>query len=98
MKRAKVTAFLVAAIFFATVSPAFSGEKGKAKNKENMANHGKRGREAGGLPYGLVRHTEKEGELPSGIQKKKDEGELPRGLETGGKRVKGASKVKNGLK
>jgi hypothetical protein len=72
--------------------------KGKAKGKDKLEARGKHGREAGELPYGLVRHTEK-GELPSGLQKNKDEdGQLTRGLSEGGKSSKSRSKVKKGLK
>ena len=38
-------------------------------------------------------YTERKGELPSGLQKKKDDGELTKGLEDGGKKLK-TSKTK----
>src|SRR5947199_8385161 len=58
---------------------------GKAKGKQKVETQGKRGREAGELPYGLEQYREKTGELPSGLQKKKDQvGELTRGTVEGG--------------
>ena len=80
-------------------SPAFSQGKGhgKAKGKEKVEAKENHGRNAGGLPFGLETYMEKkgEGELPSGLQKKKDEnGYLTRGLEEGGKTVKSTSRGK----
>lgn len=83
------------------VSPAHSQGKGngKAKGKQKVDTQGKRGREAGELPYGLEQYREKKGELPSGLQKKKDQDDqLPRGLEEGGKKVKSSSKGKKDSK
>ena len=83
------------------VSSAHSQGKGngKAKGKQKVDSQGKRGREAGELPYGLEQYTEKKGELPSGLQKKKDEdGQLTRGLEEGGKKAKSSSKAKKDSK
>lgn len=64
--------------------------KGKAKGKQELEDKGKHGRDAGELPFGLEQLSEKKGELPSGLQKKKYEGTLTRGLEKGGKRLKPA--------
>lgn len=98
----KLSVFMVICVLGLTASPAFSQGKGKAKakGKEKTETTGKHGREAGELPYGLERYTEKkEGELPSGLQKKKDEdGQLTRGLEKGGKNLTSTSKGKKGSK
>jgi len=51
----------------------FPEGKAKAKGKEKNERNGKHGCEAGELPYGLEGHVEKQGGLPSGLQKKKDE-------------------------
>jgi hypothetical protein len=94
----KLPVFVIICILGLTASSAFSQEKGKAKGKEKTEAKGKHGRQAGELPYGLERHTEK-GELPSGLQKKKDEeGQLTRGLEEGGKNSKAPSKAKKSSK
>ena len=72
---------------------------GKAKGKQKVETQGKRGREAGELPYGLEQYREKKGELPSGLQKKKDkDGQLTRGLEEGGKNLMSPSKRKTDSK
>jgi hypothetical protein len=95
--RKTLPVFMVVGALGLTASAAFSQEKGKAKAKgkqkvETKQNHG---REAGELPYGLIRHTEKKGGLPSGLQKKKDDdGQLTRGLEEGGKSLKSTSRGK----
>src|SRR5215470_6960910 len=76
----KLQVFVVICALGLTAS-AFSQEKGKAKakGKQKTETHGNHGREAGELPYGLERYTEKKGELPSGLEKKKDEeGQLTR--------------------
>jgi hypothetical protein len=97
---------MVICVLGLTASPAFSQGKGKAKakgkekteTKGKTEANGKHGREAGELPYGLERHTEK-GELPSGLQKKKEEdGQLTRGLEEGGKSLTSTGKGKKGSK
>ena len=91
-----LSALAIALSMSMAISPAYSQGKGKAKakGKEKTETRGKHGREAGELPYGLERYTEKkEGELPSGLQKKKDEdGQLTRGLEKGGKNLTSTSK------
>jgi len=47
----------------------------------------------------LEQYTEKKGELPSGLQKKKDQdGQLTHGLEEGGKKSKSSSKGKKDSK
>ena len=62
-------------------------ESRTSRLKRNM------GREAGELPHGLERFSEKRGNLPSGLQNKKDENEsVPRGLEQGGKKLTSNSK------
>jgi hypothetical protein len=98
----KLPVFVVICGLGLTASPAFSQGKGKAKAKGNqmieIETRGKHGREAGDLPFGLERYTEKKGELPSGLQKKKDEGQLTRGLEEGGKKFKSSNKGKMGTK
>jgi len=82
-------------------SPAYSQGKGhgKAKGKANVETNENHGRDAGGLPFGLETYMGKkgEGELPSGLQKKKDDsGSLTHGLEEGGKPLKSTSKGKKG--
>jgi hypothetical protein len=95
----KLPVFVVICALGLTSSPAFSKEKAKAKGNKKIETKGKHGREAGELPYGLERRTEKKGELPSGLQKKKDEeGQLTRGLEEGGKNLKSPSKGKKAPK
>lgn len=80
-------------------SPAYPQGKGnaKGKGKQNRETKGNHGRDAGGLPFGLERYMENkgEGELPSGLEKKKDEdGYLTHGLEEGGKRPRSTDKGK----
>ena len=98
----KMSVFVVICALGLTASYAFSQGKGKAKakSKEKTETYGKHGREAGEMPYGLERYMEnKEGELPSGLQKKKDEGgQLTRGLENGGKNLTSSSKGRKGSK
>ena len=58
------------------------GKPTKTTTKENS------GRQAGELPSGLQKDTEKKGQLPAGLQKMKDEdGQLTKGLENGGKKL-----------
>ena len=99
--RRKLPVFMAVRALGLTASPAFSQGKGKAKanGKEKTETKVKHGREAGELPFGLERYTEKKGGLPSGLQKKKDEdGQLTRGLEKGGKNLTSTSKGKKGSK
>jgi hypothetical protein len=80
-----------------TASPAFSKQDGKLKSKGSHKSDNKKnnGREAGELPSGIERYTEKKGTLPSGLQKKKDDdGTLTHGLDGGGKKVDSTSKGK----
>jgi hypothetical protein len=84
-----------------TASPTFSQEtiKGKAEGKQKVQIKQNHGREAGEMPYGLIRHTENKGGLPAGLQKKKAEnGQLPHGLEEGGKSLKSTGKGKRASK
>jgi hypothetical protein len=80
-----------------TASPAFSKQEGKLKSKGSDKSDTKQnnGREAGELPSGIQRHTEKKGTLPSGLQKKKDDGgRLTHGLNDGGKKLDSSIKGK----
>jgi hypothetical protein len=80
-----------------TASPAFSKEEGKLKAKGSRRSLSKTnsGREAGELPSGIERYSEKKGILPSGLQKKKDDdGTLTHGLDGGGKKSHSATKGK----
>ena len=73
-----------------TASPAFSKQEGKLKTKGSQKSGTKTnsGREAGELPSGIERYSEKKGSLPSGLQKKKDDdGTLTHGLDGGGKKL-----------
>jgi hypothetical protein len=71
------------------VTPSLAKQEGKAKGKSTEATAKENsGRQAGELPSGLQKHTEKKGKLPSGLQKMKDEdGHLTKGLENGGKKL-----------
>ena len=53
------------------VLPADSYGKGKAKAKPNLEAKEKYGREAGELPFGLEQFSQKNGTLPSRLQKRK---------------------------
>jgi hypothetical protein len=78
-----------------TASPAFSKQEGKLKSKGSQkSDTNNNGREAGELPSGIQRHTEKKGTLPSGLQKKKDDGRLTHGLNDGGKKLDSSIKGK----
>jgi hypothetical protein len=80
-----------------TPSPAFSKQDGKAKSKGSQKNDIKKnnGREAGELPSGIDRYSEKKDSLPSGLQKKKDDdGTFTHGLDGGGKKLDSATKGK----
>ena len=79
-----------------TASPAFSKQEGKlkAKGSQKSVTRANSGREAGELPSGIERYSEK-GTLPSGLQKKKDDdGTLTHGLDGGGKRLDSTTKGK----
>ena len=80
-----------------TASPAFSRQDGKVKSKGNQKSVTKTnsGRDAGELPSGIERYSEKTGSLPSGLQKKKDDdGTLTHGLDAGGKKLDPTTKGK----
>lgn len=78
-------------------SPAFSKQEAKLKSKSSQKSDSKKAesREAGELPSGLERYSERKGTLPSGLQKKKDvDGTLTPGLDEGGKKLNSTSKGK----
>jgi hypothetical protein len=80
-----------------TASPAFSKQEGKLKSKGSQKSVAKTnsGREAGELPSGIERYSEKKGSLPSGLQRKKDDdGTLTHGLNGGGKKLDSATRGK----
>jgi hypothetical protein len=80
-----------------TASPAFSKQEGKlkAKGSQKSATRTNSDREAGELPSGIERFSEKKGSLPSGLQKKKDDdGMLTHGLDGGGKKLDSTTKGK----
>src|SRR4030095_14075699 len=87
MKISKLTrsvpALIVIGALGLTASPALAKQEGKSKVKssEKTTTKENSGRQAGELPSGLQKYTEKKGQLPSGLQKKKDEtGQLTKGL------------------
>jgi len=97
----KLSAVAIAFSMGVAISPAYSqGQgKGKGKIKQNLETKVKHGREAGELPFGIERYSEKKGGLPSGLEKKETEdGSLTRGLEEGGKRLESKGKAKKGSK
>jgi hypothetical protein len=80
-----------------TASSAFSKQEGKLKTKgsQKSVTRTNNGREAGELPSGIERYSEKKGTLPSGLQKKKDDdGTLTHGLNGGGKKLYSTTKGK----
>jgi hypothetical protein len=80
-----------------TISSVYAQEKGKgkAKGKQDDETKGKHGRAAGDIPFDLEQFCEKNEQLPSGLQKRKDtEGLLTRGLEEDGKRLTSTGKGK----
>jgi len=83
-----IPAFVVTFALGVTAYPATAKQphKSKVKSTETKATKDNSGREAGALPSGLQKYTERKGELPSGLQKKKEE--LTKGLQDGGKKVK----------
>jgi hypothetical protein len=77
--------------------PAFSKQEGKLKTKgsQKSVTRTNSGRDAGELPSGIERYSEKKGTLPSGLQKKKDDdGTLTHGLDGGGKKLDSSTKGK----
>jgi len=90
-----VPALIVIGALGLTASPALAKQEGKTKVKssEKTTTKENSGRQAGELPAGLQKYTEKKGQLPSGLQKKKDEtGQLTKGLEKGGKKLESSAK------
>jgi hypothetical protein len=86
-----IPAIVVTFALGVTAYPAMAKQEGKGKDKstEKSSTKENSGRQAGELPSGLQKYTEKKGQLPSGLQKKKDEdGHLTKGLEKGGKKLK----------
>ena len=84
-----------------TASSAFSKQEGKLKSKgsQKSVTRTNSGREAGELPSGIERYSEKKGTLPSGLQKKKDDdGTLTHGLDGGGKKLDSITKGKKDSK
>lgn len=78
-----------------TASPAFSKQDGKSKGSQKSVTKTNSGRDAGELPSGIERYSEKKGSLPSGLQKKKDDdGTLTHGLDGGGKKLDSTTKGK----
>ena len=80
-----------------TASSAFSKQEGKLRSKgsQKSVTRTNNGREAGELPSGIERYSEKKGSLPAGLQKKKDDdGTLTRGLDGGGKKPDFSTKGK----
>ena len=77
-----------------TASPALAKQQGKTKGKSSEKTAKENfGRQAGELPSGLQKYTEKKGQLPSGLQKKKDEdGQLTKGLQRGGKKLESSTR------
>jgi hypothetical protein len=85
-----IPAFVVSFALGVTAYPAMAKQdhRSKVKSTETKATKDNSGREAGALPSGLQKYSERKGELPSGLQKNKDDGELTKGLQDGGKKVK----------
>jgi len=91
----KLPAFMLICALGLTASPALAKQEGKTKGKssEKTATKENSGRQAGELPSGLQKYSEKKGQLPSGLQKMKDEdGQLTKGLEKGGKKLEPSAK------
>ena len=90
-----IPVFVVSFALGLTAYPAMAKQdhKSKVKSTETKPTKDNSGRDAGELPSGLEKYTERKGELPSGLQKKKDDGELTKGLQGGGKKLK-TSKTK----
>jgi hypothetical protein len=96
MKISKIIPALVVTFALGvTASSALAKQEGKAKSKSSEKTTVKEnsGRQAGELPSGLQKYTDRKGQLPSGLQKKKDEeGHLTKGLEKGGKKLEPSAK------
>jgi hypothetical protein len=90
-----VPAFIVVCAVGLSASLTLAKQEGKAKvkNSEKITTKENSGRQAGELPSGLQKYTERKGQLPSGLQKKRDEdGQLTKGLEKGGKKLESSAK------
>ena len=88
-----VPAFVVTCALGLTASPALAKNDGKTKISEKTTVKENSGRQAGELPSGLQKNSEKKGQLPSGLQTMADEdGKLTKGLTSGGKKVKTSTK------
>jgi hypothetical protein len=90
-----VPALMVTCALGLTASPALAKKEGKTKIKssEKAGTKENSGRQAGELPSGLQKYSEKKGQLPSGLQKMKDEdGQLTKGLTNGGKKLQSSAK------
>lgn len=97
MLRRMLPALVVIGALGLPATPVLAKQEGKIKVKgsEKSSTKENSGRQAGELPSGLQKYTEKKGELPSGLQKMKDEdGQLTRGLEKGGKKLEASTKGK----
>lgn len=95
--RVALTAVIAICALGFIASPAFSKQEGKLKPKgsEKSVTRTSSGREAGELPSGIERYSERKGNLPSGLQKKKDaDGPLTHGLDAGGKKLDSTAKGK----
>ena len=92
------SAMVVSCALGATAYPAMAKQEGKAKDRsaEKRATKENSGRQAGELPSGLQKYTDKKGQLPSGLEKMKDEdGQLTKGLQNGGKKLTFGAKNKS---
>jgi hypothetical protein len=91
-----VPALMVTCALGLTASPALAKKEGKTKIKgsEKTTDKESSGRQAGELPSGLQKYSDKKSQLPSGLQKKKDEdGQLTKGLTSGGKKLESNAKT-----
>ena len=99
MKISKIfPALMVTFVFGVIAYPALAKQEAKTKGKsaEKSATKENSGRQAGELPSGLQKYTERKDQLPSGLQKKKDEdGQLTKGLTSGGKKLESSAKGKS---
>jgi hypothetical protein len=86
--QAIVPAFVVTCALGLTASAALAKKDGKTKISEKTTVKDNSGRQAGELPSGLQKYSEKKGQLPSGLQTMNDEnGKLTKGLTNGGKKL-----------
>jgi hypothetical protein len=85
-----ISATVVIIVLIGTAFPATAKQGGNFKGKRAEKSTAKEnsGRQAGELPWGLQKYTERKGQLPSGLQKKQDAaGQLNNGLQNGGKKL-----------